>query len=133
MGRREGKVREKELEGVNLLALAPFRRAEWEESDGRVVVLRPFPTTHGLRGKMDRFFHRLSANRIRLDEVGSFAWLNFDGSLTVAEVAHRMTEEFGDQVNPVEERLGRLVWMMRGQGFLGYPGWDDSAEALRYD
>lgn len=125
MGRREGKIREKELEGVNLLGLTPFRIAEWEESDGRVIVLRPLPTTRGFRGRLDRLFHGLSANRIRLDEVGGFAWLRFDGSRTVAEVAQEMKEKFGDRVHPAEERLGQLVWMMRGQGFLGYPGWDD--------
>jgi hypothetical protein len=28
-------------------------------------------------------------------------------------------------VHPVEERLGRLIWMMRREEFLGYPGWDE--------
>ena len=125
MSGRKKRQREKDLEGVNLLGLAPRRLAEWEEVDGKVVVLRPAPVTTGLRGLMDGFFHRMSARRIRLDDLGSFAWSHFDGERTVGEVAELMAAEFGDRVQPVEERLGNLVWMLRGQDLLGYPGWDD--------
>jgi hypothetical protein len=119
------KNREKELEGVNLLGLTPRRVADWEERGGRVVLLRPLPVTRGLRGLADRFFHKMSAHRVRLDEVGGFAWLKFDGEHTVAEVGEMMRVEFGDRVEPVEERLGKLVWVMRREGFLAYAGWDD--------
>ena len=117
-------TREKELEGVNLLGLAPLRIADWEELEDRVVMLRPEPVSVGLRGLMDRFFHRMSANRIRLDEVGSFAWRHLDGERTVAEVGELLRGEFGDRVDPVAERLGHFVQVMRREGFLAYPGWD---------
>jgi len=125
MGIRKRRSRETELEGVNLLGLAPHRVAEWEEVDGRIVLIRPEPDTRGFRGLMDRFFHKMSARRIRLDEVGTFAWKLFDGKRTVAEIGDAMRREFGERVEPAEERLGRLVWLMRREGFLGYPGWDD--------
>ena len=122
MGRKE---RERELEGVNLLGLAPIRLAEWEEAEGRVILLRPEPTAKGFKGLLDRFFHRMSANRIKLDEVGSFAWLHLDGERTVGQVVGLLDEEFGDRVDPPEERLAHLVWLLRGEELLGYPGWDD--------
>ncbi|MGD2123802.1 MAG: PqqD family protein [Gemmatimonadota bacterium] len=125
MGIRNRKSREKELEGVNLLGLAPHRIAGWDEVDGRAVLIRPAPETRGIRGFMDRFFHRMSAQRVRLDELGSFAWNLFDGKRTVAEVGEAMRERYGEEVEPVEERLGRLVWLMRREGFLGYRDWDD--------
>ena len=107
------------------MGLAPSRVAEWEEVDGLVVVLRPEPAERGVRGFVPRILHRLSPHRIRLDEVGSFAWVRFDGERTVAEVADLLSVEFGEVVAPAEERLGHLVWLMRKEGFLGYPGWDD--------
>ena len=122
MGRKE---RDKELEGVNLLGLAPVRFAKWEEVEGKVILLRPRPTTQGPRGLLDRFFHRMSANRIRLDEFGSFAWLRLDGGRTVGQVVELMREEFGDRVDPAEERLSHLIWLLRREELLGYPGWDD--------
>lgn len=119
------KEREKALEGVNLLGLAPLRLASWEVAEGKVVILRPKPDTRGFRGLLDRFFHRLSPHRIRLDEVGSFAWLHLDGERTVGEVAALLVQEFGDPVQPAERRLAHLIWMMRREGLLAYPGWDD--------
>jgi hypothetical protein len=125
MKKRAQRIREKELEGVDLMGLAPFRLAEWEEVDGRAVLLRPLPRSRGWRGFVDRLLHRLSANRIRLDEVGTFAWSRLDGRRTVAEVAGLLRAEFGDRVDPAEERLGHLVRLMRREGLVGYPGWDD--------
>jgi len=125
-GRRR-QTRDEELAGVNLLGLAPRRLARWDEVDGRVVVIRPRPSTRGPRGFLDRIFHRLSVERIRLDEFGGFAWLMLDGERTVAEVAELLRREFGKRVEPAEERLGQLVWMMRREGLLAYPGWDDAA------
>ena len=125
MGSHSRKDREQKLEGVNLLELAPRRLAAWDEDDGKVIVLRPEPESVGPRGLMDRFFHKMSAHRIRLDDVGGFAWKQFDGVRTVAEVGELMRREFGDQVEPVEERLGHLVLLLRKEGFLAYPEWDD--------
>jgi len=129
MGHRRKKLREKELEGVNLMGLAPRRIAEWEEAEGRVTVLRPHPGTRGWKRVLDRILNALSANRIRLDEMGSFAWRHLDGNRTVQEVAGLMREEFGVTVEPVEARLGHLIWLMRREGFLVYPGWDEDAGA----
>jgi len=43
--------------------------------------------------------------RVHLDAVGSFVWLRLDGEATVAEIADAMHREFGDKVEPVEDRL----------------------------
>jgi len=117
--------REQELEGVNLLGLAPRRVAEWEEEDGRIIVLRPEPTSRGPRGLLDRFFHKMSASRIKLDEVGSFVWLRLDGERDVAQIAELLKAEFGEAVQPAEERLGYLIRLLRQEQLVVYPGWDE--------
>ena len=109
------------------MGLAPRRVAEWEEVDGKLVLFRPAPSSVGLKGAVDRFFHKMSASRIRLDHVGAFAWRHFDGERTVAGLGDLMREEFGERVEPVEERLGHFVWTMRKEGFLDYPGWDEAS------
>jgi hypothetical protein len=119
----------RDLEQVNLLTLAPVQVAESEEVDSRVVVVRPAPTSRGLRGGVDRFLHLLSARRIRLDELGGFVWRRLDGVRTVAEIAQRLREEFGEAVEPAEERTGQLIWVLRREGLVAYPGWDDEVTA----
>ncbi len=123
--RKRGKGKEAELAGVNLLGLAPRRLASWEEVEGRAVAIRPEPTTRGLQGVRDRLVFRIATPRIRLDDVGTFVWLHLDGERTVGEVAELLRERFGDQVEPAEERLGHLVLLLRREGLLAYPGWDE--------
>ncbi|UCG86990.1 MAG: PqqD family protein [Gemmatimonadota bacterium] len=116
----------KELEAVNLLEIRPVRVAQWEERGDRIVVVRPRP-----RGRMpgvllERFFHLLAAQRLRLDEIGSASWLLLDGERSVAEAAATLRERFGERVEPAEERLGHLVRVLHREGFVVYPEWDDN-------
>ncbi len=109
-----------ELESLNLLEVAPFRAAEWSEKEGRVVVVRPRPA-RGLRAFGEWLSWCLSSRHLRLDEIGTFAWLGFDGQRRVGEVASSMRREFGDRIEPAEERLGHFVRQLRREGLLGYP------------
>lgn len=109
------------LESVNVLELAPVRLAESDEVEGRVVLTRPTPGTRGLRGAIDRLLNALSAKRIRLDEHGSFVWRLLDGRRTVGEIARLLREEYGESVEPAEERAGKLVQVMYREGLVTYP------------
>jgi hypothetical protein len=53
---------------------------------------------------VDRLFHPRPL-KLRLDGVGTSIWRRCDGSTTVAEIAKAMREEFGEKIEPVEERL----------------------------
>jgi hypothetical protein len=116
-------LRRPELERVNLLEIAPVRTADWRESGERVVLHRPPPRTRGVRRLFDHLATWLAPPKIRLDEVGSFAWKRLDGSVTVGEVAESMRREL--DVDAAEERLGRFVRDLHRDGFLAYPGWDE--------
>jgi len=118
-----------ELETVNLLEVSPVRLAAWTEKEGQVVIARPKLFRTGLLGLVDHLLHLLSAKRIRLDSVGSFAWLQLDGDRSVSQVIDLLREKFGERVEPAEERLGHLVRVFRREGFVAYPGWDDEALA----
>ena len=120
--------RRNELEDVNLLEVTPVRTADWIERGERVVVIRPQPERPGLRGLVDRLLFLLSARRIRLDAVGSFAWLHLDGERSVGQVAELLRKEFGERVEPAEERLGHLVRVFRREGLVGYRGWDEGLQ-----
>jgi len=115
-------------EGVNLLELAPVRLAAWEESgDDRVVVMRPPPAARGLAGLFIRFGNWLAPPRLRLDPIGSRAWRALDGARTVASVAAELRERFGEAAEPAEERLGKLLRLLRRDGFLALPPYDEVA------
>jgi Coenzyme PQQ synthesis protein D (PqqD) len=114
------------LAGVNLLDVAPVRLAAWQERDGRAVLERPRPRSRGLKSLLDRLAFLMATRSVRLDAIGSSAWKRFDGAATVAEVAGAIREEFGEAAEPAEERLGYLVRLLRREGMVGYPGWDET-------
>ena len=116
-----------DLEGVNLLEVAPVRLADWKEVGERVVIERRRPDRRGPTALRQWLSFVLSVKRVRLDEVGTFVWLRLDGRQTVGELAGELRERFGEAVEPAEERLGLLVRALRDQGFVAYPGWDDPA------
>jgi hypothetical protein len=114
------------LANLNLLELTPVRVAEWEEVDGRVILIRPLPKTRGLRRLIDRLLFEMSTRRVRLDEVGSAAWQLLDGQRTVEDVAAALRAQFGDAVDPAEERVGLLLRYFYQQLFVEFPGVDPS-------
>ena len=117
--------KQKELESTNLLALKPVRLAEWKEKGDRVVVVRPRPRGPMPRVLFERFLYLLAAQRLRLDPMGSASWLLLDGERSVAQVAELLREQFGEDIEPVEERLGHLVRVFRREGLVAYPEWDE--------
>ena len=103
------------------MELTPIRLAPWKEVEDRVVIERP--KSKGSLHNWLRYW--LAIRRIRLDDRGSFVWRLFDGDKTVAELAEALRQEFGEQVEPAEERTGRLVRMLHSEDLLAYPGWDE--------
>lgn len=90
---------------VNLLELKPLRSYEWENPDGqRVTVLVP---RFGYPRLMKWLSPRLAQSRfrVRLDDFGSFVWLQCDGRTTVAEISERLRSRFGGTVEPVYDRV----------------------------
>lgn len=90
----------------------PRRLLDWRElDDGRCVVLRPQLGA----GRIGRWLASRLGNpcyRIRLDDVGSFIWKACDGETPLTAVAGRLRDEFGERVEPAEERLARFVQSM---------------------
>ena len=119
------------MEGVNLLELAPQRVASWHEDEGRVVLQLEAPV-RPWRTPLDWLSYKMSAKKVRLDEVGSFAWKLLDGRRTVAQVAAKLRVEFGEQVDPAEERLGEMVRMLRRGGMIAYADWDADTPAADF-
>ena len=115
------------LDQVNLLELRPVRVAAWSDDESTVAIERPKPSKPWFRSPGEWLSYQMSSRWVRLDERGSFVWRSLDGDASVGEVARRLREEYGDDVDPAEERVGLLVRALRVQGLLAYPEWDERA------
>ena len=107
--------------GPNLLDMTPVREVEWEEDESGVVTLvRSRPRVRGPRSMGRWVSFMLAPPRIRLDAVGSVAWLRMSGTLKVGDLAALVREDFGERVDPVNQRLGHLVRLLKRERFVSY-------------
>lgn len=108
------------LEGVNLLHVHPVREAVWRDEEDTVVLQRSPPREKGLSGIGARVDHWLGTPRLRLDATGSFAWRRFDGHTSVGQVVDEVRKKFGTDAEPVEQRLGAFVRLLRRERLVSY-------------
>ena len=76
-----------------------------------MIVLRP---RFG-EGKVGRWLASalgLSPYRIRLDDVGTLVWKNCDGTVSAQEIANKLRDQFGEKVEPAEDRLHHFITQM---------------------
>jgi len=93
------------VEKKNLLDLIPKRLRQWEKGENdKIVILIP-----KLRGKLlsKWLLPKLKKPyyKVKLDDFGSYIWEQCDGSKTVEQIALNLRDQFGQQVEPVFERV----------------------------
>ena len=69
-----------------------------------------------------RFFHRPRVSHIALDAMGSFIFRHIDGQRTVGQLAELVREEFGQEAEPLYDRLVQYMRILQNNGFIYYAG-----------
>lgn len=67
-----------------------------------------------------RVFNKPKVSHIKLDEYGSFIWRQMDGLKTVFEISKLVKSEFGDQAEPLMDRLVKYFQILYDNKFIGY-------------
>ncbi len=89
-----------------LLTCIPKRNedVEWEEEDGKVVLIYPKNFT-----RFERFLHRRigGPDNIRrpLDDKGTMIWMMCDGNYNVDDICKVLYQEFREDIEPVIKRV----------------------------
>jgi hypothetical protein len=93
----------------DLLAMVPHRNRRWKESeDGMVRILVPRYGDSALGRWIGRRIGKPDLE-IRLDDIGTAIWKACDGRTTGGGIARSLSAEFGERVEPVQERLGTFL------------------------
>ena len=89
----------------DLLSVTPRRNADWETAEnGLVVVLAP-RLSRGSIARSFAFLVRRPHIRVKLDARGSAVWRACDGTTCVADIAAGLRREFGDEIEPLYDRI----------------------------
>lgn len=103
-----------------------FRRAQdldWDEvpADGRpqeslvVLHIRHRGFSHRIAAK---FFNRPQVTHVHLEPMGSFIWKQIDGQRTVYEIGQLLHKAFGEDAEPLYERLSVYMKQLERNGFI---------------
>jgi hypothetical protein len=102
-----------------LLTCTPIRNeeVEWEEEDGKVVLIYPKNFT-----RFERFLHRHvgGPDNIRrpLDDKGAFIWKMCDGKHNLHEICIETHKEFKEDIEPVLKRVWGFLEILLKLGLL---------------
>ena len=111
--------RRKILKNTSMLDLTPFCKIEHkEEENGCITLLYPkFKNT-----KVSKYMlgNRSPYIQMKLDEIGTASWLLIDGKRRVNEIADGLTEQFGDKIKPVHERLGKFLSQLYNNKYISF-------------
>jgi len=94
----------------NLLDLRPVRLVEHRLEGERVTVLIPKFRSRWM-GWLQKRLPKPHLH-LQLDGVGSAVWLDCDGQRRVSDIGDRLKARFGDEVEPVWDRLGLFIRKM---------------------
>jgi len=92
---------------------------KWEQDEeGRVFI---FQEHKGIANTIaQKFFGRPKVSRIELQGMGSFIWLAMDGKKTVYDIGKEVKAKFGDDAEPLYERLSVYVKQLHNMHYVVY-------------
>ncbi len=95
----------------------------WSEDEAGLVTVNMLHK--GIYASIaQRFFHTPRVSHISLDAYGSFLWKKIDGQKTVGALAEEMLEQFGEDAQPVYDRLVHYMQILRNNRFIYMQGKD---------
>ena len=66
------------------------------------------------------FFRKPKISRIELDTFGSFIWKQIDGKKDVYQIGRLVKDKFGEEAEPLYERLAKFLHILRSNDFILY-------------
>ncbi len=109
----------KEKISKNYLEKIPFpsESIQWETAeDGKVTLLIE---NIGFFNKIaQKFFKKPKISYVHLDENGSFVWPLMDGERNMIEIGKLVDEKFGEEAQPLYERLAKFFQILDSYGFI---------------
>ena len=105
--------------GKNYLDFIPFKNKDIiYSSDGKGRVTIDIKNKGIFNMIAHKFFRRPGYTHIHLDDMGSFIWPFIDGKNTVYDIGLLVREHFGENAEPVYERLVLYMRTLESYGFI---------------
>ncbi|ASJ06331.1 PqqD family protein [Thermococcus pacificus] len=107
-------------EYLNLIPVCN-EKVQLRKIEGKYYLLVP------MESKLDFLARKLHGDyrRIELDEVGAYIWELCDGRRTIGEIGKALKARFGEEVEPLYERLVTFLLELRKRYLVEFKRADD--------
>lgn len=109
-------ARKKEIK--NILTMIPVRVYEWEEKEKVTVKVPRFRSKVGQ--KFCRLVKKKRTYNVNLDKYSSAAWKLCNGKRSVGAIGKALRDQFGEDIDPINERIATLFDIMEANGLIIY-------------
>ena len=114
-------MKKKESQAANYLEKIPCKSSylKWTKSeDGRVTLEIE---NKGFFNKIaQKFFGKPKVSYVHLDAMGSFVWPLIDGEKDILVLGEAVKEEFGENCEPLYERLAKFFQILDSYNFISF-------------
>ncbi len=111
--------RKKDIVSKNYLERIPScpEAISWDDDEKGIVTLHI--ENKGLVKRITQLLlKKPKVSHIHLDEMGSFIWTVMDGQKDIIEIGKEIEAHFGEQAQPIYERLARYFQILDSYGFI---------------
>ena len=104
----------------NYLERIPKRNKtiSWSEKDGAVSL--EIENKGIMNRVMQLLFKKPKISYVHLDEMGSFVWPIIDGESDIIKIGEKVKAHFGENAEPLYERLVTFFNILESYGFINW-------------
>lgn len=110
-------------EEKNILDYVPVKNEQvpWEVSEDKMVTIHM--ENRGVFARVaQKAFHKPSVSHIKLEKFGSFIWQHIDGNRSIFDIAQELKGAFGEEAEPLYDRILPYFRTLYGHNFIGWQG-----------
>ena len=90
---------------------------KWDKDDAGVVTI--YVENKGVFNRAaQKLLHKPEVSQVHLEKMGSFIWPLIDGEKSIYEIGQLVSEEFGEEAEPLYPRLTQYFRMLMNCGFV---------------
>jgi hypothetical protein len=114
------KERKKILQNINTLDLTPIKLFADEIDNEKLVTIIVPKFKNELVKKFILPKLKSADFRIKLEKFGSAVWCNMDGNKKVHQIIKTVSDTFGDEIQPVVERVSKFIFQLYEQKLITF-------------
>lgn len=112
-------MKKKNKKNENYLERCPIRKTQLKWSvDKEGLVTLDIENTGFFNRIVQKLFGRPKVSHIHLDRMGSFVWQRIDGEKDIIALGGLVKEHFGDEAEPLYERLAKYFQILDSYSFI---------------